>query len=122
MHTREVIMEKLHPTLWRTGRMLSGNTRLELFRRVVAHPDQTVSELAAQVGISLPRTSYAMASAGYGVTIDQIQPGDLIVSYGGGHVAMYIGNGQIVHSQDYSTGVLISPLSSQSIIAIRRVA
>ena len=50
-------MEKLHPTLWRTGRMLSGHTRLELFRRVVAHPDQTVSELAAQIHVSLPRAS-----------------------------------------------------------------
>lgn len=76
----------------------------------------------ASVGISLPRTSYAIASAGYAVSYGDLQPGDLIVSYGGGHVAMYIGNGQIVHAQDSSTGVITSPLSSQSIVAIRRVA
>lgn len=50
-------MKKLNPTLWRTCRMLSGNTRLDLFRRVVAHPGQTVSELAGQLEISLPRAS-----------------------------------------------------------------
>ncbi len=50
-------MYKLHPTLWRTCRMLSGQTRLELFRRIVAHPGLTVSDLASQLRISLPRAS-----------------------------------------------------------------
>ena len=50
-------MAQLHPTLWRTCRMLSGGTRLDLFRRVVACPDQTVSDLAAHLKISLPRAS-----------------------------------------------------------------
>lgn len=50
-------MAKLHPTLWRTCRILSGKTRLRLFRRVVATPDQTVTGLARQLGISVPRAS-----------------------------------------------------------------
>lgn len=50
-------MKTLHPTLWRTCRVLAGNTRLDLFRQIAARSDQTVSDLAAQVKISLPRAS-----------------------------------------------------------------
>ncbi len=50
-------MGMLHPTLWRTCRVLAGPTRLSLFRRVVAIPDQTVTGLANAVGISVPRAS-----------------------------------------------------------------
>mgnify|MGYP003618402685 FL=1 len=50
-------MAKLYPTLWRTCRMLSGATRLDLFRQVVASPGLTVSALAQHAGISLPRAS-----------------------------------------------------------------
>ena len=50
-------MAKLHPTLWRTCRILSGKTRLQLFRRVIATPDQSVTALAKQLDISVPRTS-----------------------------------------------------------------
>ena len=47
----------LHPTLWRTCRVLSGKTRLELLRLVIDRPDQTVSGLAHSLKISLPRAS-----------------------------------------------------------------
>ena len=50
-------MAKLHPTLWRTCRILSGKTRLQLFRRVIATPAQSVTALAKQLDISVPRTS-----------------------------------------------------------------
>ena len=50
-------MAKLHPTLWRTCRMLSGKTRLDLLRRVIDSPEQTVSDLARHLDISLPRAS-----------------------------------------------------------------
>lgn len=50
-------MAKLHPTLWRTCRMLSGKTRLALLRQVIDSPEQTVSALAGQVHVSLPRAS-----------------------------------------------------------------
>jgi DNA-binding transcriptional ArsR family regulator len=48
---------QLNPTLWRTCRMLSGKMRLELMRRIIERPDQTVSELAAAMGLSRPRAS-----------------------------------------------------------------
>lgn len=50
-------MSKLHPTLWRTCRVLAGRTRLALLRAVVDSPDQTVTGLAAQLNLSLPRAS-----------------------------------------------------------------
>ena len=50
-------MAKLHPTLWRTCRILAGETRLELLRRVIESPDQTVTDLASQMKISIPRAS-----------------------------------------------------------------
>ena len=50
-------MSKLHPTLWRTCRVLAGPTRLKLFRRIVDRPGQTVTGLAGQLDISIPRAS-----------------------------------------------------------------
>ena len=47
----------LSPTLWRTCRVLSGETRMALFRRIVETPGQTVSALAKAEEISLARAS-----------------------------------------------------------------
>jgi DNA-binding transcriptional ArsR family regulator len=47
----------LSPTLWRTCRVLSGPTRVALFRRIVESPGQCVSHLAKAERISLPRAS-----------------------------------------------------------------
>ena len=47
----------LSPTLWRTARVLAGETRLGLLRRLVAEPGQTVTQLAEAMGLSLPRAS-----------------------------------------------------------------
>ena len=40
----------LHPTLWRTCRVLAGPTRLRLLRRVIARPGLTVQQLAMPRG------------------------------------------------------------------------
>ena len=42
---------ELRPTLWRTCRVLAGKTRLQLFRRVIHSPGQSVTDLADQTGI-----------------------------------------------------------------------
>ena len=70
-------------------------------------------------GISLPRTSYAQSSVGTAVSYDQAKAGDII--YYGGHVGIYIGNGQIVHASTQRTGVKISSATYRSIVTIRRV-
>lgn len=62
-------------------------------------------------GYSLSRTSREQAHNGTRVSLSEIQPGDLLFySYGGtiGHVAIYIGNGQIIHASTERTGIIIS--------------
>ena len=70
-------------------------------------------------GISLPRTSYAQSTAGREVSYSEAQPGDII--YYGGHVGIYIGNGQIVHASTERTGIKINSATYRSIITVRRI-
>ena len=65
-------------------------------------------------GVSIPRTSGSQAAAGRTVSFDQLQPGDLVFYSGGGrinHVAIYIGNGKIVHAANPAVGIIISDLN-----------
>lgn len=62
-------------------------------------------------GISLNRSSGGQAVQGRAVSASEIQPGDLIFYSQGGrinHVALYIGNGQVVHASTERTGIKIS--------------
>ena len=62
-------------------------------------------------GISLPRTSAAQAGVGTKVSSAEMRPGDLVFYSSGGridHVAIYIGNGQIVHAANPRKGIIIS--------------
>ena len=78
----------------------------------------------AQYGIDLPRVAYDQSFVGYEVPINQIQIGDLVLSgYDGKthHVAIYIGNGQIVHALNSNVGIVITDLYIMPITHIRRV-
>lgn len=71
-------------------------------------------------GISLPHSSSALRSVGYGVSLDAIQPGD-IVCYSG-HVGIYAGNNTLLHASSPSTGIkYTSPVTYREILAIRRI-
>ena len=70
-------------------------------------------------GYSLPRSSYAQSTVGRAVSYSEAQPGDII--YYGGHVGIYIGNGQIVHASTERTGIKITSATYRSIITIRRI-
>ncbi|RMI29579.1 C40 family peptidase, partial [Streptomyces triticirhizae] len=64
-------------------------------------------------GVSLPRTSYAQATAGPRVSRSQLAPGDLVFYYpDNSHVALYIGNGQIVHAARSGTPVRLADVDS----------
>jgi cell wall-associated NlpC family hydrolase len=65
----------------------------------------------AQVGVSLPHSSYALYGYGVPVSRDQLAPGDLVFFDGLGHVGIYIGSGQFVHAPHTGDVVKISSLS-----------
>ena len=52
-------------------------------------------------------------------SLDEAQPGDLICY--SGHVALYIGGGQIVHASTSKTGIIVSKADYRKILAIRRI-
>ncbi|CAM5441707.1 C40 family peptidase [Corynebacterium variabile] len=65
-----------------------------------------------QVGKSIPRTSGAQASGGTPVSLNALQPGDIISYYSGAsHVAIYIGDGKIVHAVNEGTPVQVNDIN-----------
>ena len=79
-----------------------------------------VMSVYANFGVSLPHSSKADRTQGSAVDgLENAQPGDLICY--SGHVAMYIGNGQIVHASNKKTGIIVSQADYKKILAIRRI-
>lgn len=77
-------------------------------------------QLYRQLGISLPRTTYEQAKSGRTVSRNQLLPGDLIFYNTGrsdpngighnSHVALYIGNGQVISAENPHSGIRIVAL------------
>lgn len=79
-----------------------------------------VMSVYAHFGVSLPHSSSALRSVGYGVSLSDAQPGDIICY--SGHVAIYIGNNTIVHASTAATGIkYTSPANYRQILAVRRI-
>jgi peptidoglycan DL-endopeptidase CwlO len=74
-----------------------------------------------RAGIALPHSSFALMDSGRAVTRAGIRPGDLVFSYGGGHVGVYMGNGVVIHAPHTGARVSRMPLRSWPLIAIRRI-
>lgn len=76
-------------------------------------------------GISLPRVSRDQANTGKAVKSSEMRPGDLIFYTNSGgtvnHVAMYIGNGQVVHAASRRSGIKISTWNYRNPAKIRNV-
>ncbi|WP_295153993.1 NlpC/P60 family protein [uncultured Ruminococcus sp.] len=85
----------------------------------------------SQIGINMPHLASLQAGYGTAVSYDELQEGDLVFfSYGGisdiYHVAIYAGNGRIVHAANSNDGIIFSDLASFSywgnpIVAMRRI-
>lgn len=78
-----------------------------------------VMSVFANFGISLPHSSAALQGCGKAVSYADAQPGDLICY--SGHVAIYMGGGQIVHAQSAAVGITTSSATYRTIVAVRRV-
>ena len=75
-------------------------------------------------GISLPHSSRAQANCGTKINVSDVKPGDLIF-YGNGrsinHVAMYIGNGRVVHASNSRTGIITSNAYYRTPVSAARI-
>lgn len=83
-----------------------------------------VQSVFKKYGVSLPRSSREQVNVGTKVSLADAQPGDLIFYAKGGtinHVALYIGNGQVVHASSPKTGIKISNATYRTPTAVKRV-
>ncbi len=71
-----------------------------------------VQYVYAQNGIDLPRTAAAQGAAG--TPTSNPQPGDLVISNGGSHVGIYLGNGQMISALNPSQGTQVHAVSAMS--------
>ena len=79
-----------------------------------------IGSIYRSFGYKLPRSSSELRSAGRKVSYSQKQPGDIICY--NGHVAMYIGNGKIVHASSRKTGIKISQKANyRKVLSVRRI-
>lgn len=84
-----------------------------------------VMKIYEHFGITIERNSAAQSKQGIEVELDDIKPGDLVFySHSGGsidHVAIYIGNGQVIHASSEKTGIKISPVLYTKPVTVKRV-
>lgn len=79
-----------------------------------------VMSVYAHFGVSLPHSSSALRGAGYGVSYDSMQPGDIICY--DGHVAIYAGGNTVIHASNPADGIkYTSPANYRPVVAVRRI-
>ncbi len=71
-----------------------------------------------QAGVSVPRSSYSLMSSGTPVSQSELRPGDVVITNGGGHAALYIGGGQVVEA--VTSGVPVRVAGIRGFVTARR--
>jgi cell wall-associated NlpC family hydrolase len=74
-----------------------------------------------QAGVNIPRTSFEQANAGTPISVDQLQPGDIVISNGGNHASVYAGDGKILEASTSGVPVKYTPISQVKVYTARRV-
>ncbi len=73
-------------------------------------------------GVALPRTSQAQRYAGRQVPLSEARPGDLVLYRSdASHVAMYMGNGQVIHAPYPGAPVRYDPVGMMPVSSVTRV-
>ncbi|WP_194817753.1 C40 family peptidase [Nocardia sp. XZ_19_385] len=74
-----------------------------------------------QAGIELPRTSFEQSHVGAPVAFKNLQPGDIVITNGGGHVGIYAGDGKLLNAVQSGTPVSYTQLRPDQVVTARRV-
>ncbi|MGY4098193.1 C40 family peptidase [Nocardia sp. R16R-3T] len=74
-----------------------------------------------QAGIELPRTSFEQSHVGAPVAYENLQPGDIVVTNGGGHVGLYAGDGKLLNAVQSGQPVSYTPLRPDMVVTARRM-
>ncbi|WP_406401548.1 NlpC/P60 family protein [Streptomyces sp. NBC_00879] len=73
-------------------------------------------------GVTLPRTTWGQMRAGEVTTRARLAPGDLVISHGGGHVALYLGDGKVIHAPRPGRTVTVAPLADPAgVVSYRHI-
>ncbi|MFQ6397026.1 C40 family peptidase [Nocardia sp. KC 131] len=74
-----------------------------------------------QAGVDLPRTSFEQSHVGAPVAFQDLQPGDIVVTNGGGHVGMYAGDGKLLNAVQSGDPVTYTTLRPDMVVTARRI-
>ena len=77
-----------------------------------------------EFGYDIPRTSLEQSAYGTKVSASSIKQGDLVFYQSGktvGHVALYIGDGEVIHASNEKDGIKISKMNYRTPYCIRRI-
>ncbi|WP_328406077.1 C40 family peptidase [Nocardia sp. NBC_00403] len=73
-----------------------------------------------RAGTAVHRTSYEQLGSGTPISVDELEPGDPLSCYAGGHAGLYTGEATVIHDWTYGSGVEISPMTSMPQADARR--
>ncbi|MGW7363316.1 C40 family peptidase [Streptomyces sp. NPDC054841] len=75
-----------------------------------------------KAGVHLPRTTWRQVDAGEPTTRTKLVPGDLVITRGGGHVQLYIGDGKVIHAPRTGRTINVAPLTDPSdVVSYRHI-
>ncbi|GAA2815684.1 NlpC/P60 family protein [Kitasatospora aburaviensis] len=72
-------------------------------------------------GVQLSRTTWGMRNEGTKTTRENLLPGDLVITNGGGHVQLYLGDGKVIHAPGAGKHVTVTALTASHVVEYRHI-